>query len=182
MDQVAFMDWLLLVDREATRQYYERFEHGDAERCGCDPCANFAANRRRAYPDDVHRLLRGLAIPYDREIEAPHIAQMAPNVHWYHGWFYFAGQIEQGPDSVVPAGPDSWRHTRTQVTDSFRIGFTKHLAWLPRDLSESDWVQLEFETELPLPPIEEIRWAQALAPCTGSTRRRARAREARFRS
>jgi hypothetical protein len=88
MDQIQAADQIIRYDRKQTRAAYSAMNGGDADRCGCSCCLNFAAQRRTAFPDDFRRILDQLGIDPEKEGEA---YECGPDgaLRVYGGWFYF---------------------------------------------------------------------------------------------
>lgn len=137
MDQIESGDQIILYDPEKTRKAYSTMETGDAERCGCSYCRNFAAQRSTVYPDNFRRLLAQLGIDPEKEGE---VFEYNPEgiLRAYGGWFYFAGEL------IEPGEPS---------TDS-RCGFQYHFADAKRlPAPSADFGQsvaaIEFYAKLP---------------------------------
>ncbi len=62
MDQLQSGDQIIRYDRERTERAYSAMPGGNAERCGCSACLNFAAQRSTAYPESFRRLLERLGV------------------------------------------------------------------------------------------------------------------------
>src|SRR5450755_2392350 len=69
MEQIKLGDQVIRFDRERTRHAYSSMKGGDAERCGCSYCRNFAAQRSTAYPEVFRLLLDQLGIDPQKEGE-----------------------------------------------------------------------------------------------------------------
>src|SRR5437773_8513090 len=92
MEQIQSGDQTIHYDREQTRRAYLEVKSGDAERCGCSSCRNFAAQRSTAYPENFRRLLEQLGIDPKKEGE---VYECGPegSLRVYGGWFYFVGEL-----------------------------------------------------------------------------------------
>ena len=138
MDQFQSGDQTIQFDREKTRRAYLTIPIGDAERCRCASCLNFAAQRSSAYPEHFRSLLDRLGIDPDKEGE---VYECGPEGEFfrYGGWFYFAGKV------IV---------TGERLTDDPATGFqywfanARRLPKPPADFGEKV-VALEFTTRLP---------------------------------
>jgi len=97
MTALHFGNHTIRFDLERTRSAYARIESGDADRCGCIYCQNFAAQRETIYPEAFLSLLLQLGIDWKKEGEVTEIAGV------YNGWFHFAGSCEQTGDSGTDA-------------------------------------------------------------------------------
>jgi hypothetical protein len=92
MDQLQVGDQVIRFDRDRTREAYSSMKGGDAERCGCSYCRNFAAQRSIVYPQVFHSLLDQLGIDPEKEGE---VYESGPEgaLRIYGGWLYFAGEL-----------------------------------------------------------------------------------------
>ena len=50
MTELRLGDQLIEHDRDLTMTAYHNLQAGEADRCGCDSCRNFAAQRPSAFP------------------------------------------------------------------------------------------------------------------------------------
>jgi len=94
MEAFNLGDQTFNFDKSATKTAYASLEGGDADRCGCDPCRNFAAQRTAAFPRDFLDLLDRIGIDAKKEGEAVHCGPEPSGKHLYGGWFYFIGTME----------------------------------------------------------------------------------------
>ena len=138
MEQLQSGDQTVRFDRERTSKAYLSIAQGDAERCGCASCLNFAAQRNSAYPESFRSLLDRLGIDPNREGEAYECGPEG-DLFLYGGWFYCAGEI-----TVVGE-----RLTEDPVT-GFRYWFTdaRRLPKPPVDFGENV-IAVEFTTRIP---------------------------------
>ena len=145
------MDWRLSVDSAATTAFYDAREVGEAEVCAetvdCSGCANYVALRDQAFPDSVRRLLDELSIPYQKEIDSTDAGH--PAKHLYHGLFYFAGRVLEGPSSQVPDGRGGHSIVLREVSETFEIGFSDFQSDGAGLAPQGSWVQIDFLTTLP---------------------------------
>jgi hypothetical protein len=102
MDELHIGDQTIRYDREQTRKAYSLMQAGDAERCGCAYCRNFAAQRTRAYPAIFLHLLDKLGIEADKEGE---VYDCGPDEsrRTYGGWFYFVGELVDAGERMTDA-------------------------------------------------------------------------------
>jgi len=100
MAELRIGDQLIRVDREATVACYSAIRQGDADRCGCQGCRNFAIQRNAIYPQGFRDLLNQMGIDLAKEGEAVHEGPK-DNSHFYSGWFYFVGEIVDRGESCV---------------------------------------------------------------------------------
>jgi len=78
---------------------------GDADRCGCVHCRNFAAQRDTVYPHEFRTLLTLLGIDPSKEGEVydkvgPFDVRLRPT----GGWFYFVGQLIEPGEKLIQDG------------------------------------------------------------------------------
>jgi len=100
MKQIQAGDQIIRYDREQTRAAYSMMKTGDADRCGCASCLNFAAQRHAAFPDHFRQLLAQLGIDPEKEGEA---YECGPDgeMRVYGGWFYFVGEFVRAGERLV---------------------------------------------------------------------------------
>jgi hypothetical protein len=94
-------DQVFFYDRAATVAAYASFGTLFAEKCGCEGCRNFAAQRGTVYPPNFRALLDQLGIDPLKEGEAVHYGEASPGLHAYDGWFDFVGSLVEAGESVV---------------------------------------------------------------------------------
>jgi hypothetical protein len=103
MKQLQIGDQIVLYDRAGTEGAYAGLDAGDAERCGCSYCRNFAAQRSIAYPAGFRGILNQLGIDADKEGEVYEYGSEG-SLWQYGGWFYFSGQFIQPGERMTDAG------------------------------------------------------------------------------
>jgi hypothetical protein len=138
MDQMCSGDQTIRFDREQTRRAYAALTTGDAERCGCSSCLNFAAQRPAAYPESFRLLLDQLGIDPEKEGE---VYECGPEdqLYVYGGWFYFVGEFVE-PGERATTGLGSSFH--------FWFGDAKRLPKAQADFGEKV-LSVEFVTRVP---------------------------------
>jgi len=146
--EIRYKDWLLRCDTDATRAAYARIENGAPERCGCDHCLNFIAQREQSYPREVLDLLARLGIDYRREAEVYHLARLPSGMHQYGGWFHFVGSFE-GPDPWEADASGRRRLRMTPIDGRFSLTFRRDAQLAPDPLKDQPLVQLEFVVHVP---------------------------------
>lgn len=104
MDRIQSGDQIICYDREHTRNVYSAMKVGDAERCGCSYCLNFAAQRATAYPKSFRLLLNQLGIDPDKEGEVYECGADGL-LRVYGGWFYFVGELIEAGERMADATP-----------------------------------------------------------------------------
>jgi hypothetical protein len=108
MDEIQSGDQTVRFDQALTRAAYKLVPSGDAERCGCSYCLNFAAQRSSAYPREFRSLLEEIGIDLDKEGE---VYEMGPegDRRIFGGWFYFAGEVaESGERNSMLVNFEYW--------------------------------------------------------------------------
>lgn len=100
MTELRIGDQLIRFDREATLTSYLAIRQGDADRCGCQGCRNFAIQRNAIYPQGFRALLDNMGIDLTKEGEAVHEGPK-DNAHFYSGWFYVVGEVIEKGESCV---------------------------------------------------------------------------------
>jgi hypothetical protein len=137
MEQIQAGDQLIRYDSVHTRQAYSAMKCGDAERCGCSYCLNFAAQRTTAYPKNFLLLLDQLGVDPEKEGE---VYECGPEgtLRTYGGWFYFVGELIQAGERM------------TDAASGFQYYFAdaKHLPNPEVDFGKSV-VAVEFLTKIP---------------------------------
>jgi hypothetical protein len=100
MEQIQLGDQVIRFDKDRTRLAYSSMKGGDAERCGCSYCRNFAAQRSTTYPDVFRSLLDQLGIDPEKEGE---VYESGPegSLRMYGGWFYFAGELTHSGERMT---------------------------------------------------------------------------------
>jgi hypothetical protein len=103
MEQLQLGDQVIRFDRERTTLAYSSMKGGDAERCGCSDCRNFAAQRSTAYPEMFRALLDKLGIDPEQEGEVYESGPEA-SLRVYGGWLYFAGELVRSGERMTDTG------------------------------------------------------------------------------
>jgi len=105
MEQLQLGDLVIRFDRDRTRRAYTSMKSGDAEKCGCSYCRNFAAQRSTAYPEVFRSLLDQLGIDPEKEGE---VFESGPegSLRNYGGWLYFAGELVRSGERMSDTGSD----------------------------------------------------------------------------
>lgn len=136
MDEILLGDQIIRFDKPGTRAAYEAIARGDADRCGCSYCLNFAAQRSSVYPHEFLSILEKIAIDPTKEGEVYEVGPEG-DVRIYGGWFYFAGEVAEGGE-------------RNSMLTNFEFWFAdaKRLPQPPADFGDKVAV-VEFLTRLP---------------------------------
>jgi hypothetical protein len=98
MQELRLGDQVIRYDREATVAAYKAIPSGDADRCGCLSCRNFAAQRSTVYPPAFRMFLDQIGIDPNKEGEIyDKVGPFDNRIRPTGGWFYFVGElIEKG--------------------------------------------------------------------------------------
>lgn len=105
MEEFRLGDQVICYDRGATATAYDAVASGDADRCGCVYCRNFAAQRAKVYPPDFLLLLEQLGIDPNKEGEVYDAAgPFELSIRPTGGWFYFVGELIQTGERLIQSG------------------------------------------------------------------------------
>ena len=99
-------DQSIRYDRDRTAAAYGTIEQGDAERCGCVFCKNFAIQRNLVYPPSFLAFLEQLGIDANKEAEVYECGPVTDGWHLYGGWFYLVGELVTAGERNT-AAPDA---------------------------------------------------------------------------
>lgn len=139
VEPIIIGPWTLLPHVDATRAAYAQVDHGGAEDCRCEPCANWMAVRERAFPADVRALFTRLGVDWRKEAEAAHTCRVEGG-HFYLGWLHCIAEWIEGPETgaAVPFG------------DRFDLCLSRSYAPMLAPFSgQSPLVQLVFTATVP---------------------------------
>ena len=144
MTELPIGDQLIRFDREATSAAYSTVSQGDADRCGCQGCRNFAIQRNAIYPPEFRDLLNKIGIDPTKECEAVHEGPKN-KTHFYSGWFYFVGEVVETGERCVSLGEHFKYFARTALHAPKAFGkmtaaveFSTVLPWLLTEPYDSD--------------------------------------------
>jgi hypothetical protein len=112
-----------------------------ADECGCISCKNFAAQRRKVYPEEFLCLLRELGADPLKELEAfdYDLGPESPSNHLYGGWFVFCGELNDGADERPGPLPPAFAYwfttsfpagTWPRDTKVCAVEFLAHVPWV----------------------------------------------------
>lgn len=149
MSTLRFGRWEISADAESTRKAYASVLLGGPEKCGCEPCLNFAAARNQIYPADVLALFARLGISSSREVEIYYMGRLAPDRHLYGGWFHFVGSILSGADAAKQVAENLWQPEFERISEHFKMGFSSRVELAREPFAGLPLVQLEFTAEVP---------------------------------
>jgi hypothetical protein len=141
MPELRVGDQLVRFDLDSTVTAYLGTSRGDADRCSCQGCRNFALQRNAIYPDGFRDILGRLGVDWHKEGEAVHYGPKASG-HLYGGWFYFTGELIEKGESCIRSGEEFqyWIGTSfPRPPDVFRrpVVAVEFLAVLPWSLGEA---------------------------------------------
>jgi hypothetical protein len=105
VEEIRLGDQCVRYDWDATVVAYRGLPFGDADRCGCIYCRNFASQRASVYPQDFRTLLDKLGIDPNKEGEVYDCAGAGERkVRPTGGWFYFVGELVESGERLIQAG------------------------------------------------------------------------------
>jgi len=145
---VKFRDWTFEVDKEENEKTYQDVSRSGAENCGCNGCENYITYRDNVFPKEIIDLFGNLGVDYRKEVEVTDWETLPNGFHHIGGWFHFKGRVVTGKIYLVPVPSGGHTFDLTPITENFSIGFGagNNLTFFK---SESDLVQVEFETNIP---------------------------------
>jgi hypothetical protein len=94
----SFGQWQYINDRDATVAAYSRATGGYTSECDCTFCRNFILVRASVFPPQFIALLDKLGIDPSKDAEVYHEGAVAPQSHYYGGWYHFVGSLETTGD------------------------------------------------------------------------------------
>ncbi len=142
-ESVHFLNWELIVDKQATYNAYANVQHGGSHSCSCEDCKEYIKRIDSIFPDNVKKLLSKLGIDYHKDAEVTHIIS-DNNENYCHGWFHFIGEFK-GASCALPVENSGYNLQLTDVANNFKIGF--HISdSLALFKSTYPLVQVEFST------------------------------------
>jgi hypothetical protein len=148
METLSAGRWEVNVDQSATRTVNSQRKNGEAEKCGCLYCRNYAAARKHI-PAEAIDLLDKLGIDPKLESHVSHCAEMGNRLHLYTGFFHFVGSLVAGADVKSRVKDGVKEFTFEPLSERFSFGFTADTQLLPDSFGGMQCVQLEFAVELP---------------------------------
>ena len=148
--KIRFSEFLLDVDVERTRAFYERDDvKTSSESCPCYGCQNFDKAILQA-PEGVIGFLRSLGIDPRKPAEVFDVMgePEADGTIWYNGWYHICGTISESPAECIDH--DYYKKYNHSPDPSFRF---EVLPIAGRDLVHKEFptpvIQLEINTHLP---------------------------------
>lgn len=138
-------DQLVRFDKAQTVAAYSRIDQPWADKCGCVPCRNFAAQRSTAFPHSFLNLLNQLGIDSSKEAEVYGCYPMPSGKRQYGGWFFFSGILLE---------PDEQNKTKDGIS-YFVVGPGKMPSPSPQDAFGPNRLALDFTIEIPWVLLDE---------------------------
>lgn len=139
MKQIKLMKWLLEVDVDKTRGFYNK----DIELCDCLSCENYMeASKQIVSP--VLDVFSMLGITPSKPSHLSEYGEMEDGLRLYIGSYHIVGKLVEGEYCTG----SEWDETNTAKIQNFTFGFEKELMFVydefPRPV-----LQLEFEALIP---------------------------------
>lgn len=128
--------WLLNVDIERTRQFYEQF-YLITDSCACDSCIHYV-EQCATFSEDTKAFFSMLAIDPSKEGEVFVIMENEDGTETYSAFYHIVGEIVDGPSSEA-----DW-----VVHKDFTFHFTTKLDLVPEDFP-TPIIQVQLEMNLP---------------------------------
>ena len=145
---IKYKDWTFKIDKELTKQTYNKIQLGGSDTCDCSECENYSLQRDNLFPSEIRQLFIDLGIDYKKEVEITTIEILKNGIHHLSGWFHFKGEILNGNDCKIPLPDNGFSIELIAITDNFSIGFT-HGNSLTFFEDKSGLIQVEFESKIP---------------------------------
>lgn len=154
-----FANYVLDVDVDRTRSYYERTDVPTmSQQCDCIDCQNFDEAILKA-SGKVLDFLRCLGIDPQKPAETFNVTGVLEDDGsiWYNGWYHICGSILGGPETVkkvlLPDGSEQfeycWEYSYAPDTDfPFKVLPVKE-RYLLHEEFPTPVIQLEIDTHLP---------------------------------
>lgn len=147
MRQIKIMNWILEVDVERTREFYQGY-HQITHGCDCLFCKNFVAAVEQL-PHEVLEFFHSLGIDPTKEGEVSEFCENADGTHLYSCFYHIVGQLISGPDCWTKTDEEISHLTGNFLEISgFTFGFTYCISLLPDDFPRPA-VQLEVQGNVP---------------------------------
>lgn len=137
--QIKIANWLLEVDVEKTKAYYEK----GIEVCDCLYCNNFVEVTKEL-DAGVLELFHRLGINPAMPAELSEFLTTNREMHKYIGSYHLVGKLLEGNATTS----DNWNETNTIKIEKFTFAFTNELEFLPEDFPVPA-LQLDFEVDIP---------------------------------
>ncbi|MHC4060920.1 MAG: hypothetical protein ACYSUC_05675 [Planctomycetota bacterium] len=147
METLSIGRWVVSYDAETTRKAYAQIESGDAERCGCEYCLNFARVRDDVYPEEALKILNQLGVDFRKEAEVYHFSKVKPGWHHYGGSLHFVGKIEKVVHELRPTDGEPTRFLKLAENFSWLLSSRREL--VPDVFGDLPVVQIIIDAKVP---------------------------------
>lgn len=140
MKTVYLQDWILKIDVEKTKEYYDSITVEDG--CDCDYCKNYI-KACETFSKEVTDFYTMLGIEPRKEGEFMEF-ETDTDKHLYMGFYHLVGEIVKRPNK----GADKWDDANIIKIGNVKFTFTDKLDLVP-DNFPKPVIQLGFEVMLP---------------------------------
>lgn len=139
MNIVNIQDWILEIDAEKTKEFYDKIKVEDG--CNCSYCRNYIM-ACETFPKEVMDFFTMLGI--DPRKEGEFIEWGIDNIgHLYTGFYHLVGKIINKPNKAK-----DFDDLKAIEIDNFKFYFTDDLDLVPKNFPKPV-IQLNFEVTLP---------------------------------
>jgi len=135
--QMAFNDWVVEVDVEKTKSYYNNYSVDND--CSCLYCENY-----RAYCEQLLSPALKIGIDPRKEGEFMDLNNGDDKNRPVLGMYHLIGRIISGPDNLE----ENWNEINLIEIDNYKFGFNRKRYCLPEDFPEPS-IQLDFSATTP---------------------------------
>ena len=151
MKRIAYRDWIVEADPDATRNALAIAEPMGPSTCSCAHCRNFLAAREMGivYPKEVVVFLRDIGIDPIVETEIAPFGREPSGMHVVSGWTHAVGRIVEGPEARSPSGPDGFTLHTPAIEGAFELALLEGKALAAPSFRDQNLIQIEFLTRLP---------------------------------
>jgi len=139
MEKIEFMDWLLEVDVDKTKEFYNK----EFELCDCLYCENYR-KACKYLSLSVKELFAMLGIHPSKPSHLSEFGEMADGMRIYGGCYHLVGKIVEGEYCTS----STWNDANTAEIGNFTIGFEKDLMFVHDDFPHPV-LQIGFEAKMP---------------------------------
>jgi hypothetical protein len=141
MIQMIFNDWVIEVDKEATKNYYDN--HKVEDDCSCLYCDNYRAYCGKLTPELLN-FFGQLGIDPKKEGEFMDLDTGDDKLRPFLGMYHIVGRIVSGPDNT----DRDWNELNLIKIQNYKFGFNREIYCLPEDFPEPV-IQLDFSATIP---------------------------------
>ncbi|OLS33358.1 hypothetical protein [Bacillus sp. MRMR6] len=139
MDQIRWMNWVVEVDVEQTKDFYTK----DMERCHCLYCENYM-EASKLLDSSLVKLFFTLGINPSKPSHLSEFGERRDGLRLYVGSYHIVGKLVKGELCT----DSEWNDATTAKLDNFTFAFGKDVMFL-HDEFPHPVLQLEFEARLP---------------------------------